>query len=231
MVSRGDTSLVDAYLGPVIRGYVDSIAEAAPSASLRLLTSAGGLCSPRLFRGKDAGLSGPAGGGVGSAQVAREAGCSCAIAFDMGGTSLDLGIVVDGEARRTNEYLIEWGTPVRFPSIDVFSIGAGGGSIAWIDDFGKMHVGPRSAGANPGPAAYGRGGDTMLACPGLCDDALLTHTLAKEALTQSVVDLVCPCVGKVFALEIQASSAYLFREVLGEVDRRWSTCVGAGKVG
>jgi len=159
MVSRGDTSLVDAYLGPVIRGYVDSIAEAAPSASLRLLTSAGGLCSPRLFRGKDAVLSGPAGGVVGSAQVAREAGCSCAIAFDMGGTSTDVsrwdgGFEMEYEA-------VKAGVRIAAPLLAIETVAAGGGSICGFDGE-KLTVGPRSAGSVPGPACYGAGGELAI---------------------------------------------------------------------
>jgi N-methylhydantoinase A len=103
-------------------------------------------------------MSGPAGGMIASERLARALGESDVITLDMGGTSADVGIIVGGQQRHTTEYEIEWGLPAAVPLIDVKSIGAGGGSIGWIDTGGFLRVGPRSAGAEPGPACYGRGG-------------------------------------------------------------------------
>ena len=162
---RTATTTINAYIGPVMEQYVgqleDRLSGAGYDGDVTIATSSGGVATPESVRRVPARTleSGPAAGVMAGRETARAAGFSNVVTFDMGGTSLDLGIVVDGEARRTNEYLIEWGTPVRFPSIDVFSIGAGGGSIAWIDTGGSLRNGPQSAGARPGPACYGAGGD------------------------------------------------------------------------
>lgn len=155
MVSRADTALVDAYLGPVIRGYVDSIREAAPSAALRLLTGTGALCSPGAFSGKDSVLSGPAGGVVGAAGVAGQAGCSLAITFDMGGTSTDVSRW-DGSYEMEHE-TVKAGVRIATPLLSIETVAAGGGSICDFDGE-KLTVGPHSAGSVPGPACYGAGG-------------------------------------------------------------------------
>ena len=159
MVSRGDTALVDAYLGPVIRGYVDSIRESAPAVALRLLTSAGGLCSPGAFSGKDSILSGPAGGVVGSAHVAAQAGCARAMAFDMGGTSTDVSRW-DGGFEMERE-TVKAGVRIAMPLLAIETVAAGGGSICGFDGE-KLTVGPRSAGSVPGPACYGAGGELAI---------------------------------------------------------------------
>ncbi|MGI9657928.1 MAG: hydantoinase/oxoprolinase family protein [Gaiellaceae bacterium] len=162
---RTATTTINAYIGPVMAQYVgqleERLAAGGYTGDVTIATSAGGVATPDSVRRVPARTleSGPAAGVMAGREIARAAGFSNVVTFDMGGTSLDLGIIVDGEARRTNEYLIEWGTPVRFPSIDVFSIGAGGGSIAWIDTGGSLRNGPQSAGARPGPACYGAGGE------------------------------------------------------------------------
>ena len=162
---RTATTTINAYIGPVMAQYVGQLEERLVAGGyhgdVTIATSAGGVATPDSVRRVPARTleSGPAAGVMAGREIARAAGFSNVVTFDMGGTSLDLGIVVDGEARRTNEYLIEWGTPVRFPSIDVFSIGAGGGSIAWIDTGGSLRNGPQSAGARPGPACYGTAGE------------------------------------------------------------------------
>ncbi len=102
--------------------------------------------------------SGPAAGVIAAAAVAASAGRSNVVGFDMGGTSADIAVVRDGEPQLTRSFDLEWGMPIRFPSIDVVSIGAGGGSIAWLDPAGYPRSGPQSAGADPGPACYGKGG-------------------------------------------------------------------------
>ncbi len=155
LVSRGDTALVDAYLGPVIGSYVGSIADAAPAAKLRLLTSAGALCSVRGYSGKDSVLSGPAGGVVGAADVARQAGSCRAIAFDMGGTSTDVSRW-DGSFELEHE-TVKAGVRIATPLLAIETVAAGGGSICDFDGE-KLTVGPHSAGSAPGPACYGAGG-------------------------------------------------------------------------
>ena len=155
LVSRGDTALVDAYLGPVIGSYVASIGKAAPDAALRLLTSSGALSSARAYSGKDSLLSGPAGGVVGAAEVARQAGSCRAIAFDMGGTSTDVSRW-DGSFEMEHETL-KAGVRIATPLLAIETVAAGGGSICDFDGE-KLTVGPHSAGSVPGPACYGAGG-------------------------------------------------------------------------
>jgi 5-oxoprolinase (ATP-hydrolysing) len=155
IVSRGDTTVADAYLTPVIREYVRAIAEAIPEGRLKLMTSAGGLVAAAATHGKDVILSGPAGGVVGLAGVARAAGIEKVIGFDMGGTSTDV-------SRHDGEFVYEYetqkaGVRIVAPMLAIETVAAGGGSICGFDGQ-KLTVGPRSAGADPGPACYGRGG-------------------------------------------------------------------------
>jgi 5-oxoprolinase (ATP-hydrolysing) len=159
IVSRGDTTLLDAYLNPVLRDYVRELRAALAGSSLRILTSAGGLVEADTFLGKDSILSGPAGGVVGYAQVARHAGFSRAIGFDMGGTSTDV-------SRFDGRYELEFetekaGVRVVAPMLAIETVAAGGGSICRFDGV-RLLVGPESAGAQPGPACYGRGGPLTL---------------------------------------------------------------------
>lgn len=154
-IARGDTTVVDAYLGPVIRDYVRSILERLPRGSLRLMTSAGGLAEAAACGGKDLILSGPAGGVVGFSAAARRAGWDRAVGFDMGGTSTDV-------SRYDGEFVYEYetvkaGVRVVAPMLAIETVAAGGGSICDFDGQ-KLTVGPRSAGAEPGPACYGGGG-------------------------------------------------------------------------
>ena len=155
LVPRGDTTLVDAYLNPVLRSYVDRLAASLPGSDVRLLTSAGGLALPERFTGKDSILSGPAGGVVGFSRVAEAAGFAKAIGLDMGGTSTDVSRY-DGRF----EYEFETqkaGVRIVAPMLAIETVAAGGGSICRWDGV-KLVVGPQSAGADPGPASYGRGG-------------------------------------------------------------------------
>jgi len=158
IVSRGDTTLVDAYLNPVLRSYVGDLRNALDrhgASDIRLLTSAGGLASADQFVGKDSILSGPAGGVVGFSRVARAAGFERAIGFDMGGTSTDVSRY---DGRFELEYETEKaGVRVVAPMMAIETVAAGGGSICHFDGV-KLAVGPDSAGAEPGPACYGRGG-------------------------------------------------------------------------
>jgi len=152
---RAETAVADAYLSPVLRAYVDQVAEAVAGAPLWFMTSAGGLVRAGAFRGRDAVVSGPAGGVVGVAHTARQAGCAAVLGFDMGGTSTDVCRFAGVLERRDRADVA--GARLRSPMLDVETVAAGGGSILDFDGF-RARVGPASAGANPGPAAYGRGG-------------------------------------------------------------------------
>ncbi|HEV3344076.1 MAG TPA: hydantoinase/oxoprolinase family protein, partial [Pirellulales bacterium] len=155
IVSRGDTTVVDGYLNPVLRSYVQRLRQAIGSGELRIMTSAGGLVSADQFVGKDSILSGPAGGVVGFSRVASQAGFARAIGFDMGGTSTD---VARYDGRFDLEYETEKaGVRIVAPMLAIETVAAGGGSICAFDGV-KLVVGPDSAGADPGPACYGRGG-------------------------------------------------------------------------
>ncbi|MEX0586705.1 MAG: hydantoinase/oxoprolinase family protein, partial [Pirellulales bacterium] len=155
LVARADTTVVDAYLNPVLREYVERLRTSLPGSPLRLLTSAGGLAAAESFCGKDSILSGPAGGVVGFSRVAQAAGFERAIGFDMGGTSTDVSrfdgrFELEFETRKAGVRLVA-------PTMAIETVAAGGGSICRFDGV-KLVVGPESAGADPGPACYGRGG-------------------------------------------------------------------------
>src|SRR5579862_3412056 len=155
LVSRGDTSVVDAYLSPVLRRYVDEVAAELAGVRLLFMQSNGGLAAGASFRGKDSILSGPAGGIVGMARTAAAAGFDRVIGFDMGGTSTDVSHYA-GEFERQYETEVA-GVRMRAPMLSIHTVAAGGGSILHFGD-GRYRVGPDSAGAVPGPACYGHGG-------------------------------------------------------------------------
>lgn len=160
LVSRGDTTVVDAYLSPILRRYVDQVAgqldaDADKGPRLMFMQSNGGLTDARLFQGKDAILSGPAGGVVGMVRTAAMGGFEKLIGFDMGGTSTDVSHY-DGEFERTFETQVA-GVRMRAPMMHIHTVAAGGGSILHFDG-ARYRVGPDSAGADPGPACYRRGG-------------------------------------------------------------------------
>ncbi|WOD40505.1 hydantoinase B/oxoprolinase family protein [Nodosilinea sp. E11] len=165
LVSRGDTTVVDAYLSPILRRYVDRVAAqlrtgsetelALPQTQLMFMQSNGGLTDAALFRGKDSILSGPAGGVVGAVQTSRQAGYDRMIGFDMGGTSTDVSHY-RGEYERTFETEVA-GVRLRAPMMAIHTVAAGGGSIVSFDG-SRYRVGPESAGAYPGPACYRHGG-------------------------------------------------------------------------
>ncbi|MGF1658522.1 MAG: hydantoinase B/oxoprolinase family protein [Rubrimonas sp.] len=162
MVGRGDTTVVDAYLSPILRRYVDRVAsafEGDATGKLMFMQSAGGLTDARLFQGKDAILSGPAGGVVGAARVSQIAGFDQMIGFDMGGTSTDVCHYA-GEFERVLHTEVA-GVRMRAPMMHIHTVAAGGGSLL-LWDGARMRVGPASAGADPGPACYGRGGPLAL---------------------------------------------------------------------
>ena len=162
LVGRGDTTVVDAYLSPILRRYVDEVAAElgaspgdAEGPSLQFMMSSGGLTAAEMFQGKDAILSGPAGGVVGMVETARLAGFDRVIGFDMGGTSTDVAHS-DGEYERAFDTEVA-GVRIRAPMMRIHTVAAGGGSILHAEP-GRFRVGPDSAGANPGPACYRRGG-------------------------------------------------------------------------
>ena len=154
-VSRGDTTVVDAYLSPILRRYVDQVQQEMPGVPLYFMQSSGGLTDAHLFQGKDAILSGPAGGIVGMARTAQLAGRARVIGFDMGGTSTDVSHFA-GQFEREFETQVA-GVRMRAPMMSIHTVAAGGGSILNFDG-ARFRVGPESAGANPGPASYRRGG-------------------------------------------------------------------------
>jgi N-methylhydantoinase A len=159
---RASTTVVDAYLGPLVAASLGALQEAAAGAGLPdplVMTSSGGLLplTEAAAHAARVVLSGPAAGVVGAARVAAASGFEAAISFDMGGTSTDVALITAGEAGRSAERDVA-GVPLRLPTVDVHTVGAGGGSIARRDPAGTLHVGPQSAGSRPGPACYGRGG-------------------------------------------------------------------------
>ena len=155
LVARGDTTVVDAYLSPVLRRYVSQVAAQLPGVKLQFMQSSGGLADAQQFHGKDAILSGPAGGIVGAARTAQQAGIGKIISFDMGGTSTDVAHFA-GEYERAFDAEVA-GVRLRAPLMQIHTVAAGGGSICQFDGV-RLRVGPQSAGADPGPASYRRGG-------------------------------------------------------------------------
>ncbi len=155
LVGRGDTTVVDAYLSPILRRYVDTVAAELQGVQLLFMQSNGGLTDARRFHGKDSILSGPAGGIVGAVRTSEAAGFGRIIGFDMGGTSTDVSHYA-GEFEREFETQVA-GVRMRAPMMSIHTVAAGGGSILHFDG-ARYRVGPDSAGANPGPASYRRGG-------------------------------------------------------------------------
>ena len=165
LVPRGDTTVVDAYLSPMLRRYVDQVASELTGTRLYFMQSNGGLTASENFQGKDAILSGPAGGIVGAARTAGMAGFDQIIGFDMGGTSTDVALYA-GAFERAFETAVA-GVRMRAPMMAINTVAAGGGSILHFDG-ARMRVGPDSAGANPGPACYRRGGPLTVTDANVC---------------------------------------------------------------
>ena len=165
LVPRGDTTVVDAYLSPILRRYVDQVAAELQGVRLYFMQSNGGLAQAQSFQGKDAILSGPAGGIVGAARTAEMAGISQIIGFDMGGTSTDVALY-GGKFERAFETEVA-GVRMRAPMMAINTVAAGGGSILHFDG-ARFRVGPNSAGANPGPACYRRGGPLAVTDANVC---------------------------------------------------------------
>ena len=181
---RFSTTVANAVLSPLISGYVerlqDRLTENGYDGDVLLLHSGGGVMTPKLAQRFAVRLaaSGIAAGAIASRHIATLCGHQNAIGFDMGGTSTDVSLVYEGEERVTKEWFVEYGYPICFPSIEVLTIGAGGGSFAWIDEADSLRNGPQSAGANPGPACYGRGNDR----PTNTDANLVLGRLGEELI-------------------------------------------------
>ena len=178
---RVSTTLADAYVKPLMSAFLRDLETESRhrhGVPVLVLKSNGGTAAPASVAPVPVTtlLSGLAGGAVGGALFGRQAGLKDFITFDMGGTSTDIGVVNDGEVGQLLEYEIEWGLPVVTPVVDVHTIGAGGGSIARLDDGGLLQVGPLSAGAEPGPICYGRGGTL----PTVTDANLILSRLNPE---------------------------------------------------
>jgi 5-oxoprolinase (ATP-hydrolysing) len=165
LIPRGDTTVVDAYLSPILRRYVDQVADELKGVRLYFMQSSGGLADATGFQGKDAILSGPAGGIVGAARTAAAAGFDRIISFDMGGTSTDVALYA-GQFERAFETQVA-GVRMRAPMMAINTVAAGGGSILHFDG-ARFRVGPDSAGADPGPACYRRGGPLTVTDANVC---------------------------------------------------------------
>ncbi len=201
---RFSTTVVNAAVSPVVVDYVDRLgarlAEAGYRSDLLLLHTGGGVMTAagvRDFAGRLAG-SGIAAGAIASRHIAAQCGFPNAIGLDMGGTSCDVSLAYEGQSRVTKDWWIEFGYPIRFPSIEVLTIGAGGGSLAWVDEAGGLRNGPQSAGADPGPACYGRGNTVPTNTDanvtlgrlgtGLAGGLTLDAAAAREAVRTGVAD-------------------------------------------
>ncbi|HEX2049318.1 MAG TPA: hydantoinase/oxoprolinase family protein [Actinomycetota bacterium] len=220
------TTAADAYLGPGLERYLGNLARRTREAGFPaplVMQSSGGVI-PLADAGRHAAacvLSGPAGGAVGAAGAAAASGCGDALAFDMGGTSTDVAAIVGGRVRSTTEATVA-GVPIGLPMVDVHSIGAGGGSVAWVDSGGALRVGPRSAGAEPGPASYGRGGveptvtDASVALGWLADGARLGDevTLSRRAAEDALGAL-----GRGLGLDVTQTALGVTRVAHAEMGR------------
>src|SRR5438105_2114743 len=191
LVSRGDTTVVYAYLSPILRRYVAQVEADLPGVSLQFMQSSGGLTDAHRFQGKDAILSGPAGGIVGAVEVSRLAGFDKIIGFDMGGTSTDVTHYA-GEYERAFVTEVA-GVRLRAPMMKIHTVAAGGGSICTFDG-ARFRVGPQSAAADPGPASYRRGGPlTVTDCNvmvGKLDPELFPHVFGAEGREPLDADVV-----------------------------------------
>jgi 5-oxoprolinase (ATP-hydrolysing) len=197
VLPRCGTAMINAYLSPIIEDYVQSLRQSMPKAEIRMMTSAGGLVSDRHFVGKDSLLSGPAGGVVGFIHAAKAEGYDQLIGFDMGGTSTDVSRYAGEYEYRFN--FEQGGYPLVAPMLAIETVAAGGGSICSFDGQ-RLCVGPESAGANPGPACYGRGGpltitDVNLFCGKIVEEFFpfpLDNTAVKKRLTEIQEQLDSP---------------------------------------
>jgi N-methylhydantoinase A len=204
---RASTTILSAYVQPVIDGYLhrfeNKLAESGFKGRFTLMQSNGGRLPAEAMRASaiTALYSGPAAGVVGATRQAARSGFKDLITFDMGGTSTDVCLVQDGRPSLASESEID-GLPIRTPVLDIVSVGAGGGSIAWVDDGGMLRVGPQSAGADPGPACYGRGGTE----PAITDAHIVIGTIRPTAFLGGRMKLDADAAKNAFAPTAQRFS-------------------------
>ena len=216
---RGTTAAINAAIQPVLHRYIERLQEKLKeegySKDLLVMQGNGGTVSSRIVA-EDAVktvMSGPASGVMAAAYTASQSGFNKVVTYDMGGTSCDVGLIVNGIPQVTSELEIEYAMPIHVPMVDVHTIGAGGGSLAWVNDAGLLHVGPESAGAQPGPICYGRGGqkptitDANLLLGRLNPDALLAvdNPVSLETVRNSLVEEVGVKLGLEDAAEIASA--------------------------
>jgi N-methylhydantoinase A len=223
---RFSTTAADAYLAPKLAAYLKNLSGKVDEAGLPsplIMQSAGGVVSIEGAVEDSAAfvLSGPAGGVVGAAYVAGLGGYRDLLTFDMGGTSTDVAPVVDGEAQTSTETVIG-GVPIKLPMVDVHTVSAGGGSIAWADAGGALRVGPQSAGAEPGPAGYNKGGEE----PAVTDANLFLGYLADEAelggevvLRRDLSEKALEALGKKVGLSAEVTALGIVRVADAEMVR------------
>jgi N-methylhydantoinase A len=223
---RCSTTAIDAYLSPLLGAYLGRLQGASNEAGLpapQVMRSSGGVAPAEeaARAGAWSVLSGPAGGAVGAGLLARVSGDGNALGFDMGGTSCDVCVVEGGAVRRTDSRRIG-GRPIQLPMVDVHTVGAGGGSIGWRDPGGALRVGPQSAGAEPGPACYGRGGSE----PTVTDANLLLGRLAADsrlagdvALDAEAAERAIDALGAQLGLDRLQTAAGILRVVNQEMVR------------
>jgi N-methylhydantoinase A len=221
---RCATTAVDAALSPLLRRYLERLAERAREAGLpepEVMLSGGGVASAGTAarHGSWTVLSGPAGGAVGAARSAERAGAADVVCLDMGGTSCDVSVAFGGRAGETGGREVG-GRALALPMVDVHTIGAGGGSVAWRDAGGALRVGPRSAGAVPGPACYGRGGDE----PTVTDANLLLGYLDADSplaggvkLDRDAAERVVDALGSELGLPLEEAAAGIVRVASAEM--------------
>ncbi len=187
---RSSTTLADSYLKPDMQRYVDEFVERMEDRDIdntAVMKSNGGIMLPDAAKDNPVHTitSGPAGGVISALQFGSRFDFDDLVSLDMGGTSCDISVITDGEQNYTTNFELEFGLPINVPMIDIATIGAGGGSIAWIDEGGLLNVGPRSAGAQPGPVCYGRGGTE----PTVTDAHLVLGRLNPEFFLGGKIDL------------------------------------------
>ncbi len=224
---RASTTVLSAYVQPVIDGYLDrfsaTLAEAGFTGRFSVMQSNGGRLPAIAMRRNaiTALFSGPAAGVVGAIRQARRSGRKELITFDMGGTSTDVSLVQGGEAALAPETEVD-GLPIRTPVLDIVSVGAGGGSLVWIDEGGMLRVGPRSAGADPGPACYGRGGTL----PTVTDAHVVRGTIRPEsflggsmALDQAAAHRAFEEVAAKLRMDVRTAAAAAIRLAVANIVR------------
>ncbi len=223
---RFSTTAADAYLAPKLAAYLKNLAGKAEETGVPsplIMQSSGGVVGIDDAIADAAGclLSGPAGGVVGAAYVGDLGGYQNLLTFDMGGTSTDVATIIDGEAQTTTETVVA-GLPIKLPMVDIHTVSAGGGSIAWADAGGALRVGPHSAGAEPGPAAYGQGGEE----PTVTDANLFLGYLADEAtlggevvLQRELAQKSLAALGEKLGLDAQEAALGIVRVANAEMVR------------